>query len=865
MTVEAHRQNRVLNHGFIYAIGLYVITYFVALGYFYFLLRADFPRYWPYFWPFTAACLLPAAATLALFFLRGQPGFSTLATVTTYLISLAHNLSMLLFLGLSGGFQFFLAALIPAAYLAHPHRRLIYLPLYLVTVVALVGGVFWVLTHPPLYPIPEPFRSITFYILIGTSSSFFIACFAYVAYKHNWVKRVMVYWEALSVYGLRWTDSDDERTHHIITNQTMVLHSIFPPLILFVSLALSLVLLWQGTEGWWKHLLAFAAVAILSGSLWLLIFLQAAKHWRAGFIFLFFVVDFAVVTCMVFLTGGKLGIQYFYIAMIPLPIYLFPGRRRLVTAEILAIAGAVFGIFFSPKLRPLLEIPQWIVDPVYLIAVTLIVVSLGIGTIYIWLQRKVTQKLYLAWEWVSMLGISNEIPLRKRRHEILLNRCIAISVVYCLPIATANIAFVGIVEVAQGNFAILWLGINYLPPFWLLGACCVFILYQRRAAKKFYISSERGLFIEYFLISGALLLIVYISILMQFKAFFWAFIFVVIAIIGFIPVPDLRGRLINFSFIVVALCAFAVIIAVHDKYGPLMPPPEWTVLPQSIILTSLIAIVLYLVPFYLRHESDKSEGALELAHQKSESLLLNILPRDVADELKDKGHAAPVRIESVTVMFTDFAGFTKISESLSPEQVVDELDKCFSYFDQIMEKYNLEKLKTIGDSYMCAGGIPKPNHTHAIDCCLAAMEIQAFMNQMKDIKAMQGLPYWELRLGIHTGPLVAGVVGHKKFAYDVWGDTVNTASRMESSGTTGKINISRETQERVKFLFDCEHRGQVAAKNKGMIDMFYLNGLKHRFSKGGEGRGRVPNARFREVYAAIARGATLVSKGEHAD
>jgi class 3 adenylate cyclase len=125
---------------------------------------------------------------------------------------------------------------------------------------------------------------------------------------------------------------------------------------------------------------------------------------------------------------------------------------------------------------------------------------------------------------------------------------------------------------------------------------------------------------------------------------------------------------------------------------------------------------------------------------------------------------------------------------------------------------------------------------------------------------MQNLPYWELRLGIHTGPLDAGVVGHKKFAYDVWGDTVNTASRMESSGTTGRIKISGETYEQVKFLFDCEHRGQVAAKNKGMIDMYYLNGIKHKFSVGGEGGGRVPNSRFKEVYTALARGAKLVAR-----
>lgn len=243
---------------------------------------------------------------------------------------------------------------------------------------------------------------------------------------------------------------------------------------------------------------------------------------------------------------------------------------------------------------------------------------------------------------------------------------------------------------------------------------------------------------------------------------------------------------------------------------------------------------------------------LSAAKKKSDELLLNILPAQIAEELKEQGSARPVRIDSATVLFTDFVGFTRISEKLSPEEVVAELDKCFSYFDQVTEKYRLEKLKTIGDSFMCAGGLPTANKTHAIDCCLAALEIQSFMNQMKEIKHQQGFDYWELRLGMNTGPLVAGVVGHKKFAYDVWGDTVNTASRLESSGVPGKINISATTYAAVKDLFHCEHRGQITAKNKGEIDMYFLYGVKPELSVNNEGR--VPNKRFREIYKTIMKG-----------
>lgn len=246
-------------------------------------------------------------------------------------------------------------------------------------------------------------------------------------------------------------------------------------------------------------------------------------------------------------------------------------------------------------------------------------------------------------------------------------------------------------------------------------------------------------------------------------------------------------------------------------------------------------------------EVQAAHHAAELERQKSEKLLLNILPADVASELKEKGATEPVLYEGVSVMFTDFKGFTKIAEILSPRELIQDLDACFVQFDKITERYNLEKLKTIGDSYMCAGGIPKRNKTHAIDCVLAALEIQAFMNLMKQIKEEQGLPYWELRLGIHSGPLVAGVIGERKFAYDVWGDTVNTASRMESSGTTGKINISGSTYELIKNVFDCEFRGYVSAKNKGDVAMYYVNGLKPEYAAAADSR--APNGKFWQVYA----------------
>ncbi|MCB1188805.1 MAG: hypothetical protein H7A23_06225 [Leptospiraceae bacterium] len=252
---------------------------------------------------------------------------------------------------------------------------------------------------------------------------------------------------------------------------------------------------------------------------------------------------------------------------------------------------------------------------------------------------------------------------------------------------------------------------------------------------------------------------------------------------------------------------------------------------------------------HLLKETEEAKKEVEVEKEKSEKLLLNILPKEVAEELKQKGTAEPVIYESVTVVFTDFKGFTKVAEGMNPKQLIAELDNCFSYFDSLMDRFNLEKLKTIGDSYMFAGGIPKKNNTNFIDAILASLEIQAFMNKVKFLREELGYPYWELRLGIHSGPLIAGVIGEKKFAYDVWGDTVNTASRMESSGTPGMVNISNATYQLAKGFFNCEYRGKIQAKNKGEIDMYYVHSIKEELSLNEDGVSA--NEKFLGMYKEL--------------
>ena len=303
--------------------------------------------------------------------------------------------------------------------------------------------------------------------------------------------------------------------------------------------------------------------------------------------------------------------------------------------------------------------------------------------------------------------------------------------------------------------------------------------------------------------------------------------------------------------------SYSLEVQAMDLYGriadaePLLftvPPPWYAtwyawVIYGILLLAGLFLLQKWRLLNYRRAESRIAQRmelkiqSLAAEKEKTEKLVADMLPEETANQIRSKGKAKWDKYERATVLFSDIQGFTKIAEEMNPEKLIDELDQFFFHFDSVVEKYNIEKIKTIGDAYMAAGGIPNRNSTNPVEVVLAAIEMQTYMQQLKSTRAN----IWDLRIGIHTGPVIAGVVGHKKMSYDIWGDTVNTASRMESSGTAGKINISGITYSMVKDYFICEYRGKLPVKYKGNIDMYYVTGLRPELSVDLKG---IPNRRF---------------------
>lgn len=245
---------------------------------------------------------------------------------------------------------------------------------------------------------------------------------------------------------------------------------------------------------------------------------------------------------------------------------------------------------------------------------------------------------------------------------------------------------------------------------------------------------------------------------------------------------------------------------------------------------------------HLVEELSSTRTALASEKERSEALLHSILPPGIAKELRDNGRVVPRYFESVSILFADFKGFTRLTEGLEPARLIEQLDHNFRAFDDIAEQNRLEALKTVGDAYMCAGGLPEPNRTHAIDACLCALQMQQFIAKANEQRSRLRLSPWLLRIGINTGSVIAGVVGKRRFSFDVWGDAVNMAERFEATAEPGTINIGPGTAHHARHLFEIGSLGSVEVKHKGLTPVHVLKRIRPEFSQNSDGSR--PNPQF---------------------
>jgi class 3 adenylate cyclase len=413
--------------------------------------------------------------------------------------------------------------------------------------------------------------------------------------------------------------------------------------------------------------------------------------------------------------------------------------------------------------------------------------------------------------WLSIItiGITNQLTAWEQKRTRLLNGVAAMALIilsiYCL-LYLSKTEHLVLIESFQGVVAMaIVLLLNHFHKY--IAACHFFNIYNMLCYSFFAISHGKVDAAEYILVAGSIASMLFF-----------------------------RDRVTVITYFILNAACFAACKYSFTVIQPFLFMPNGENLYFANHVT--LFIILFLIVFYFKSENEQQEGLLEQRNrllqkekEKSDNLLLNILPAETAEELKETGEAAAKSYKMVTVLFLDFKDFTYMAEAMPAEELVNAINYYFSAFDTIIQRHDIEKIKTIGDAYMCAGGLPQANHTNPIDVVLAALEIQEFMQQDKQQKQQQNKPCFEIRIGINSGSIIAGIVGIKKFAYDIWGDTVNIAARMESSGIAGKVNISGATYELVKDAFNCTHRGKIEAKHKGMIDMYFVESARESANK----------------------------------
>lgn len=406
--------------------------------------------------------------------------------------------------------------------------------------------------------------------------------------------------------------------------------------------------------------------------------------------------------------------------------------------------------------------------------------------------------LYQRWNKIINIGVTPELAKSEAKYIRLTNGVCLIGILWMAPIALFFIPLLPESKYLIFNstfFPIVWLGTFALNHF------------------GHYLKARLHLL-------GFTIICVTLNAIQLGKASENHLYFMVIAITSFYIFPKHQFKYIILISVTSLLLFIAVEVLLNDKGSFLNAPPEFYQIGRLMSMVALVIIIFSLTAYNYR-SLNKAQEEIEKAHQKSENLLLNILPRSIAEQLKNDTSTIAERIDGATILFADIVGFTTLSQSIAPEKLVDLLNNIFSEFDIIAKKFELEKIKTIGDAYMVAGGVPERNDHHCELIARCALEMLDVMN-----RGVCRQYNCKIRIGIHTGPVVAGVIGNSKFAYDLWGDSVNTASRMESHGEANKILATRDVFLKLKDKFVFEESRVIQVKGKGSMETYFLSGLK---------------------------------------
>ena len=415
------------------------------------------------------------------------------------------------------------------------------------------------------------------------------------------------------------------------------------------------------------------------------------------------------------------------------------------------------------------------------------------------------------WHWVSEFAIPDGTSPDERKLHVSANQLMMVTLILILTMSLSLlIAWVALLQVDFHFYRNYYLG--GLPAVLALVIGTGIFIYRGKT-RRFY-----GPIVAFAYLMTALITSLTIIFGGVYGLEYWVLVVMGIGIFVLHKKPFLRR-----SGAFTSLVAF-VGLRLWTYYMPeILPVPHQPTRIFYILFTAAALFLIMVLEFrFIAQQSARAEDAFIAQRDLADKLLLNIMPQSVADELKLRGKYEPRHYDSVTVLFTDFVGFTKLAAGMSPQELLASLETCFGEFDAIVKRHGLEKLKTIGDSYMCAAGIPDPVNDHAERAARAALDFLAVVKEQKAQAEKKGRPYWDIRIGLHTGPLVAGIIGDHKFAYDIWGDTVNVASRMESAGEIGRINLSAATAKSIGSNFEVRSRGVQNAKSIGETEMFEL-------------------------------------------